>query len=219
MHSLDSRSLNLGNCFGQKFSIPGDVRYVVTAGEALSSALARDEAAFLVRVLPAAAGSIPQQHDVVVGFADGKFHVAPSELEVHTGDGVLWHSAASSTAGFQVSGEAPGFNFKSSHLRGEAIYTHAFAVPGVYEWHDPHGGGASGTVEVSAFEAKNVNDRDRWMELLKQPITVEIHGTEARPAALRIVLGQTVFFMVKEGDGIAITDKRLTAGSRRPTGR
>ncbi len=213
MHSLDSRSLSLGNCFGQKFPAPGDVRYIVTAGQPLSSALAQDETTFHIHVLPAAAGTTPQQHDVIVGFADGKFNLTPPELEVHAGDGVLWHTTTRGGPGFQVSGQASGFSFTSAHLRGEAIYTHAFAVPGLYEWHDPHGGGASGTVQVSAFEAKDASDRDRWFELLKQPITVEIHGNEARPSALHIVLGQTVFFIVKEGDGIAITDKRLTAAS------
>ena len=216
MHTLDSRHLNLGNCFGQRFSKAGEVRYFVSLGETVPSASARSEEGYLITVRPARTGVAPEQRDVVVSVDNGSLSVSPTKLEIYAGDSVLWYTASPQVTGFQVAGYSPDFEFSSARMQDDAVYTHAFGTPGSYEWHDPNGSGASGVVNVESFSTKQYAGNDRWFELLQTPATFEIKGDKSSPASVNIVVGQTVFWSISKSPGVAVSDKRLyrTSSSR-----
>jgi plastocyanin len=214
MHTLDSRSLRLGDCFGQKFPTPGDIRYFVSSGELLPRAETRTEGGHLIKVLPAAAGTEPRQHNVVVARANGRLTVDPARLEINAGDGVLWHTTDPEVTGFHVAGSGEGFQFNSASIRGESVFTHAFGVPGRYEWIDPNGTGVGGTIDVEAALCKGSDERDRWFEMLKKPAGIKIKGNASSPATVSITVGQTVFWSITDSPGVAILDKRLHRPSK-----
>jgi plastocyanin len=209
MHTLDSRSLRLGNCFGQRFSAPGDVRYFVSAGELIPSARLQKEGGFLIKVQPAVAGAATAQHNVEVKMDCGSLTPSPSKLEIHAGDGVIWHTSDPQVNGFQVSGTGEDFYFSSAHIRNDAVFTHVFGVPGSYEWIDPNGSGVSGTITVEAFTGKTTDERDQWFKKLEKGAGIKIKGKAASPASINILVGQTVFWSIADSAGVAITDKRL----------
>jgi plastocyanin len=209
MHTLDSRHLNLGNCFGQRFPKVGEVHYFVSLGETIPGAAARSEGGHIITVRPARVGVAPEQRDVVVSVDNGSLSVAPSRLEIYAGDSVLWYTASPQVTGFQVAGYGPNFEFNSARMQDDAVYTHAFGTPGSYEWHDPNGSGASGIVNVEGFSHKGYAGNDRWFELLTTPATFEINGNKSSPASVDIVVGQTVFWSISKSPGIAVSDKRL----------
>jgi plastocyanin len=209
MHTLDSRLLRLGNCFGQRFSSPGEVRYFVSLGDLIPSARTRAEGGHLIKVRPAAEGAPSQQHTVVVSRDSGSLTVSPSELEIQAGDGVLWHAADAMVSGFNVAGGSANFYFNSARIENDAVFTHTFGVPGRYEWTDPNGSGVNGTIEVIAFGGKRAEERDQWFEMLKKPAGIKITGKAASPASVTIMVGQTVFWSIAHSAGVAITDKRF----------
>jgi len=215
MHTLDSRSLQVGNCFGQKFPVVGEVRYFVSAGPMIPSASVQTEGGYLIEVMPAG-GEQPKQYNVAVTMKDGALTVSPEKLQIHVGDGVLWHTTDPAVAGFQVAGAGKGFRFDSASIQNDAVFTHAFGVPGKYEWTDPNGSGVGGTIDVAPLAMKSPDDRDAWFETLKKPGAVKIKGKSSSPANVKIVVGQTVFWSVMESPGVAITDRRLVrAGDQR----
>jgi plastocyanin len=215
MHTLDSRSLRLGDCFGQRFPVPGEVRYFVSPGELVPSAGSRSEGGYLINVLPAASGKDVAQHNVVVSLKDGSLTVSPEKLEIRAGDGVLWHTTDPAVNGFHVAGAGPKFHFNSASIQDDALYTHVFGVPGRYEWLDPNGSGISGTINVETFAAKSARERDQWFEILKKPGAIKIKGKSSSPASVKIVVGQTVFWSISDSPGVAIIDKRFSRAPQR----
>jgi plastocyanin len=214
MNTLDSRTLRLGDCFGQRFPTAGSVRYFVTAGGIFPGAETRSDGGYLINVKPAPKGGAPNQHNVVVSRKDNALVVTPAELEIQVGDGVLWHTTDASLAGFQVSGagqdsKSKDFRFDSARIQQDALYTHVFGVPGMYEWTDPNGSGAAGSVEVESATPRNDEERDRWYEMLKKPAGFEIQGKVTKPRKLKITVGQTVFWSIQKSTGMAITDVRF----------
>jgi plastocyanin len=209
MHTLDSRSLSVGNCFGQKFPKAGEVRYFVSAGALIPSAAKQTDGGYVIEVLPAAKGVQAQQYNVAVSMKDGALTVSPEKLKIHAGEGVLWHTVDPAVAGFQVSGAGKGFRFDSASIEDDAVFTHAFGVPGKYEWTDPNGSGVGGTIEVEPVNLKRAEDRDRWFETVQKAGAVKIKGKSSSPASVKIVVGQTVFWSITESPGVAITDGRL----------
>lgn len=212
MHTLDSRSLGVGNCFGQKFPVAGEVRYFVSAGALFPSAEKQTDGGYVIDVLPPAKGAQAQQYNVSVSMKDGELTVSPEKLQIHAGEGVLWHTTDPAVAGFQVSGAGKGFRFDSASIQDDAVYTHAFGVPGKYEWTDPNGSGVGGTIEVESVNMKSGKDRDAWFETLQKAGAIKIKGKASSPANVKIVVGQTVFWSVTESAGVAITDRRLVRG-------
>lgn len=211
MNTLDSRTLRLGDCFGQRFPTAGSVRYFVTAGGIYPGAETRSEGGYLITV-KAGKGASPNQHNVVVSRKDNELVVTPAELEIQVGDGVLWHTTDASLAGFHVSGASKDFKFDSARIQEDAVYTHVFGVPGVYDWSDPNGGGAAGSVEVENATPRNDEEREEWYEMLKKPAGFEIQGKVTKPKKVKITVGQTVFWSIQKSPGMAITDVRF-AGS------
>lgn len=209
MNTLDSRTLRLGDCFGQRFPKPGSVRYFVTTGGIYPGADTRSEGGYVIKVKAAPKGAAPKQYNVTVSRKDNALVVTPDELEIQAGDGVLWFTTDSSLAGFHVSGAGDGFKFDSALMQQDALYTHVFGVPGVYEWSDPNGSGAAGSVEVENVGPCNDKERDEWFERLKIPAGFEIAGKVTKPRKVKITVGQTVFWSIEKSAGVAITDVRF----------
>jgi plastocyanin len=217
MNTLDSRSLRTGDCFGQKFPVAGEIRYFVSAGgELVPGADQRSEGGYLITVKPAAQGASQQQHNVHVTRKGNKLEASPAKLEIQAGDGVLWYTTDPAVSGFHVAGAGKDFQFSSASIGKDAIYTHVFGLPGKYDWRDPHGSGIEGSIEVENAIHRNTDERSQWYESLKKPATFEIKGGKSSPKSVKIVVGQTVFWSISEGKGVAITDSRmLTAPTKR----
>ena len=210
MNTLDSRYLSAGDCFGQKFPVAGEVRYFLSAGgELVPTADKRSDGGFLIQVRPAPSGAKSQQHNVQVTRNENGLEASPATLEIQAGDGILWYTTDSTIAGFHVAGAGMEFRFSSARIEKDAMYTHAFGVPGKYEWCDPNGSGIHGTVEVDNAIHRNADERSQWYESLKKPATFEIKNHKSSPESVKIVVGQTVFWSISDSPGIAITDDRL----------
>jgi plastocyanin len=210
MNTLDSRSLRIGDCFGQRFTTPGEVRYFLSAGtELIPAAQHHSDDGHLIRVNPAVSGAMPQQHNVHVVRKGHTFQPSIVELEIRAGDGVLWYTTDASIVGFHVAGAGETFHFSSASLQKDAIYTHVFGSPGKYEWRDPSDSGLYGSIEVEAVLHHSSEERAAWYESLKKPATFEIKGRESSPSSVKIVVGQTVFWSIDGCEGVAITDSQL----------
>jgi plastocyanin len=205
MSALDSRSLTYLDCFGQRFSAPGSVRYAVSSPTA--AYLEVDDKPFIVDVGTQQSAE-PQQHDVEVGFRGGKFTATPSELKIFAGDVVVWHSQGS-TPPYSVWGESEDGQFSSMSLSKAAFYSHAFGASGDIRWIDVHGSGLSGAIRVNDVETETPDSRGMWARQLNEGTVVEIEGNKSKQEELDIVVGQTVFFAVGDSRGLTITDETL----------
>jgi plastocyanin len=207
MNTLDSRHLRLGDCFAQKFTTKGKIQYFLSSG----SAKAGD--GNLIEVIQKTGTGDPKLYTVVVKRGGAGLVADPDNLKIEVGDNVLWHTGDATVTGFAVDGTGPGFTFSSGALRNEAVFTHAFGIAGNYEWIDPLHGQLSGVVEVQAVVARTEAERKRWYETLKKDPkpseAFQIKNGKVSPAKLQVMVGQTVFWKVWDGNGMAIVDKRL----------
>jgi len=203
LSTLDSRSLTYVNTFGRRFGEPGEIRYrLVTAAVACQPA---PDLPFTIEV---ARGEGGEQHDVTVRLREDELVAEPPKLSIAAGDLVLWHSVAS-TPGYAVQGESKEARFDSSLLTSETLYTHAFGVPGDYEWTDAANRSVSGAVTVGSLDSGDPKQCREWMEALARGTLVVIEGDRADPPEVSVLAGQTVFFAVSAAEGITITDARL----------
>ncbi|HZN14607.1 MAG TPA: hypothetical protein VFB78_10095 [Acidimicrobiales bacterium] len=204
MDTLDSRALRYTDCFGQRFMRAGRFPYAVvrTGQQGLT------DAPFAVIVDKGADGRPMDQHEVTVNVVDRRLVAQPAELRIVEGDMVLWNAPEGDTPPYAIAGEKEFFS--SAALQNESGFTHAFGLPGEYEWRDANGSGLGGTVIVRPPEGTDTEaGRRRWMDQLAEGALVMIDGRRADPAKLEIVTGQTVFFIVVKAPGITITDVRL----------
>jgi plastocyanin len=206
MDSFDSRSLRYVDCYAQRFAEPGTVRYELTTPAGSCMPLGDDGYTIEVAEAPKRKGV---QHTVVVRRLEGELRPEPDHLEIEAGDMVLWNTPDATIPGYVVRGEGAGGSFDSSALRREAVYTHAFGTPGTYRWVDAHGGKLTGEVVVETVECQDADELARWHKRLAKGTLITLRGSEARPARVKIVTGQTVFWAVESADGITITDSRL----------
>jgi plastocyanin len=150
-----------------------------------------------------------RQHNVLVRLKNSMLVAEPATLQIDAGDMILWHTPDGATHGFAVVGEGDAGNFNSGALTDESVYTHAFGLPGLYEWVDAHGGRARGQILVKTVEAKKLNDCKKWLEALGKGSLITINGEKAEPKQVEILAGQTVFWAVQKASGISITDAKL----------
>jgi plastocyanin len=209
MDSLDSRSLRYVDCFAQRFPRAGTVVYELTT---LAGALLPGRSqTFTIKVAKGRQGGHPQHH-VAVRQVDGSLRAEPDTLEIAAGDMVVWHTADAKLPGYVVRGKGAGTSFDSSALRDEAIFTHAFGRPGTYEWVDAHGSDVGGQVVVEAADTRDARASERWRAALAEGRMVRVSAKSVRPRKVEIVVGQTVFWAVKDAGGVSITDARLIPG-------
>ncbi len=206
MHSLDSRSLHYVDCYAQRFAEPGTVRYELTTPAGVCLPLGSETFTIDIAEAPRRKGV---QHTVAVRRVEGALRPDPEHLQIEAGDMVLWNTPDAAVAGYVVRGEGAGGGFDSSSLRHEAVYTHAFGLPGVYHWLDAHGSGVAGEIVVEALDCRDAKTAARWRKALQSGSLVTIRGESARPRRIEILTGQTVFWAVEQADGISITDARL----------
>jgi plastocyanin len=215
MNVLDSRFLQIGDCFMQRFSKSGVFKYVVSTGAA--SCISIDEAANEVVVKSTKEGGKAQQrqqqHNIVVRRKDSALVAEPSRIEIQQGDILLWYTTDASVQGFAVVGEGKNGTFSSVVLTHEAIYSHAFGTPGTYEWVDAYDGQIHGVVVVKwTVDTSQPQDCRKLLEELGKGTLIRVTGYNVEPNKIEILTGQTVFWAVEKSAGITITDTRLLRG-------
>jgi len=209
MNTLDSRSLAIGDCFAVKFTVPGAFHHIMSLGAYAPPTVSRDSG-FSITVSAKRDPAAPaRQYNLLVTKVGSELVPDTADLAIEVADTVLWHTTDPAAAGFSVAGSGENFAFSSQRLRSEAIYTHAFGLPGTFEWIDPLARSVSGAVVVNPIAPKTDKDRQAWLNLLSQGAAFVIRGGKATPAKVEIVVGQTVYWKVWDGDGLAIVDRRL----------
>lgn len=206
---MDSRALGPTDCYGQRFMRAGRYAYnVVPAGTGLFN----EHRPYTIEVAEPTGEPAMNQHLVVVAPGDQGLDVDPPLLQIAVGDLVLWSLCGAPSVPYGIVGDKAFFD--SARLVNECGYTHAFGFAGDYEWGDAYGSPVSGVVRVRDPGCKTTQDIERWRETLTQGALVTIRDGKAEPSEVRIVTGQTVFFMVVKGPGISITDRRVLERDR-----
>jgi plastocyanin len=208
MNVLDSRFLQVGDCFVQKFSKPGKFRYIVSTGAALCMSIGEVAHEIIVQS-PKADSTKARQHNIVVMRKDAALVAEPSRIEIEQGDMILWHTTETSIQGFAVVGEGENGTFSSVALTNEAVYSHPFGTPGTYEWADAYNGRARGAVVVGNVDAYQPQDCRKLLEALSKGTLIKVTGDRVEPDKIEILAGQTVFWAIEKATGITITDTRL----------
>jgi plastocyanin len=207
MSTLDSRSLRYVDCFAQRFSKRGEVVYHITT--TAGAGIAFQPGPFKIRIKRAPAQHEGRQHLVTVRREGLRFVAEPPELEIAAGDSVLWNAPDPKTPGYAVRGNGAGGGFDSTALAAEAVYTHAYGVPGEFRWADANGSGISGLVHVRQVDSKDRRGVAAWADQMKEGVLVVVSGDQVDPKEVSIFVGQTVFFAVRKAPGITITDTSL----------
>jgi len=211
MNSLDSRYLRLGDTFAHRFVTHGTYRY--TVGIPGGIAPPDHHGAFEILVA-AGAGTASTTHYATVSFADGVFSVEPKALHIRHNDVVLWSTASATTPGFAVQCTNKTAQFGSAELPANSMYSHAFGSPGEFAWSSVRDPRLNGTVSVTAHPPCLTEEhRVAYLEKLSKASLVMIDGTKAHPRKIAVTVGQTVFFAVRSGEGVAIVDRTLLAAT------
>jgi plastocyanin len=203
---FDSRILRFSDCYGQRFMRPGTYRYHVLPATGFAVDVDKP---FVINVGDRKSSNIMNQQSVALKYDGKRFVPDKPELTIETGDLVLWNCADRNAPGYIVSGDKEFF--ASVRLVNECGYTHAFGMPGTYEWKDAYGSKTYGVVRVAEppkADYTNQKELDAWREKLKTAALVMIDKDGAQPAEIDIVVGQTVYFAVTVSNGISITDTR-----------
>jgi plastocyanin len=207
MNTLDSRFLRLGDSFAHRFSVPGTFAYALSP---IPTSLAAPPTTQSV-IVAARDGHDDEgrqrQHDVTVAISGGQLHARPAELRVTAGDLVVWSADRSVTFGFAVRGQIGDEFVNSASLHTESIFTHAFGLPGTYEWADANGSGLRGQVRVGMPKA--AADHQEWLSKLGEGTLVHVRGDRAKPDSVDILVGQTVLWALEDAPGVSITDTNL----------
>jgi plastocyanin len=206
--NFDSRALHYTDCYGQRFMKAGRYSYNALATVAQ---ICNDERPYVVNVKDRGDDTKMNQVTVCLTWDDRGFVPDHAEVEIGTGDLVLWHCPQPATPGYSVVG-AKGF-FSSAALASECGYSHAFCQQGTYEWGDALGSRVGGTIVVTDPKVDTDAGMARWKKTLSRGGLVMVADGKAEPASVEIVTGQTVYFAVVRGP-ITVTDRRLIPAQR-----
>ncbi|MEH6829459.1 MAG: hypothetical protein V7661_01350 [Sulfitobacter sp.] len=220
MQALDSRNMGSGNCYMQKIIDKGELK--IAGGKTAEGFLPIKEGkrtlTAKIRSQPTAVleqdGVEVKQHIVPLRFKGNEFHLEAEKLNAAQGDMLIFHAADRAQPGFSVRGEIGKQKFSSTSLVDQAVFTHAFGLPGRYEWADANGTGVGGVITVVSEPGDKKDGADRAMKRMSEGILVHIIGTKVEPKELTISTGQTVFFAVEKTKGITITDVSLLKGKK-----
>lgn len=219
MYALDSRMLGPLNCFVQKVTEPGEFTFEIRKAAAGFVPLAENNAVTLKvkdsKATRAQLRTRGKQHMVPVRMVEGVLRAEGMPKEVELGDAVMFHQADRRGPAIAVVGRMGDTAFSSTELRDQAVYTHAFGLPGRYEWTDANGSGVGGVIVVENEPAEGKAGAERAVQRLAEGVVVHIVGDKVKPKELRIATGQTVFFAVEDTKGITITDVTLLKKGRR----
>ena len=202
--TLDSRALRLTDCYGQRFMREGRRTWnALPAGGGTIT----DDRPFTIEVAPRKGDGKMAQHDITLRWQDRRFVPDRTKLAVEVGDLVVWHCPDATAPGWEIAGDKTFFG--SAALVNECGYSHAFGLPGRYEWADARGSQVHGIVDVVPVQCANGDELARWRKQISQAALVMIQDGKADPAEVKVVVGQTVYFAVVTGPGITVTDRRL----------
>ena len=213
MNTLDSRFLRLGDCFAHRFSVPGTYAYALSPIPTSLASHHGEQPTTQSVTVTARDGDDEgrqRQHHVTVTMSGGQLRARPAELRVTAGDLVVWSGDRSVTFGFAVRGQMGEEFVNSAALRTESIFTHAFGLPGTYEWADANGSSLHGQVRVGMPEA--AAGHQEWLSRLNEGTLVHVRGDRAEPASIDILVGQTVVWALEDAPGVSITDTSLIGG-------
>jgi len=202
---LDSRILRFSDCYGQRFMKPGTYCYHALPATGYAVDIKRP---FVINVGERKSTNVMNQHTVILRFDKQSFQPDKTELTIESGDLVIWNCPDRNAPGYIVQGDKEFF--ASVRLWNECGFSHAFGMPGVYEWKDAYGSGICGVINVAdpPRDSKNCVDLAAWRESLSKAVLVTIDKNEAQPEKVEIVTGQTVYFAITVSKGISITDRR-----------
>ncbi len=219
---FDSSALSLVNCFGQRFPAAGTFPYRLVQTDAPAGNALAPAYPFTITVTSSQGGEA-QQHDVVVNKGDAGLVADPAKLTIAVGDLVLWNSPDPSIPGFAVQVSIPPVpamrnlffaidpsraekidNTGSARMHNNAIFTHAFGLPGDYPWVDANGGKAAGVIHVRTPSMKSDADRQVWLDRLSEGVGITIRGDSVDKPEVEIIIGQTVAWSVSGSYGIRI---------------
>jgi plastocyanin len=147
-----------------------------------------------------------QQHNILIKQKGAALVAEPSRIEIQQGDMILWNTTENSIQGFAIVGQGKNETFSSAALANEAVYTHPFGTPGVYEWADAYNGRVHGTVIVKDVGSYQSQDCRKLLEELGKGTLIKVSGDDVEPHKIEIITGQTVFWAVEKSVGITITD-------------
>ena len=206
LDTLDSRALRAIDGYGQRFMREGAYAWhaLPAGGGAMNL-----ERPFAIDVGPRKSDGRMTQHPVALRWDGQRFVPDHPRLAIEAGDLVSWHCPDPAAPAFEIAGDKPFFG--STSLVNECGFSHAFGLPGTYEWTDAHGSGLKGVVRVKAMPCTRREDLAHWRAALSKAALVMIGGGKAEPAEVDIVVGQTVYFAVVTGPGVTITDARLAS--------
>ena len=214
LDTLDSRALRAVDCYGQRFMREGGYGYhVLPAGGGAVNL----ERPFRIDVAPRKSDGKMTQHHVSVAWDGGRFLPDREKLAIEAGDLVTWNCADPHAPPFEIAGDKAFFG--SSSLVNECGFSHAFGLPGNYEWVDANGSGLRGVVRVKAVHCAKREDLAHWREKIAKAALVMISHAKAEPAEVDIVVGQTVYFAIVTGPGVTITDARLAGAQHHCEGK
>lgn len=201
---FDSRSLRNTNFYIQKIPVVGILNYRLTnAGGGISGT------EYTIKVIGTDEKRKPRQHSLNVLREARVLRVNQPEIEASIGDAMIWSAADREVPGFAVRGKVGDFEFDSTALYSEAVFTNAFGMPGDYEWRDANGSSIGGVIHVRDPKLESPRDQRKWLETLKEGKLILIRGKNVEPQEVEILTGQTIFWAVEKADGITITDTRL----------
>jgi plastocyanin len=204
--TFDSRALGRIDCFGQRFMRTGTYRYHLVPA---AWAPATYEHPYTVEV-----GTRDKKrketmatHTVQVRFDGKAFQPASERAAIEEGDLVIWHCPDARHVPLAVVGDKEFFGNRA--MVNECGFSHAFAAAGEYAWVDAYGSGLAGVVRVKDPDCRTDDDFREWHRTLTAAKLVMITGSEADPAEVDILTGQTVYFAVTKSEGVSVTDRRL----------
>lgn len=205
-NALDSRVLRQADCYGQRFMREGRYHWAAlpAGGAAIDGARP-----FAIEVGPRKSKEHMVQHDVVLQWRDGQFTTQEVKLVIELGDLVVWHCGQADAPGWEIAGDQDFFG--SARLTNECGYSHAFGLPGRYEWADANGSGVQGVVHVEPVHCQDAKALAKWREQVSRAALVMIQGGKAERSEVKVVVGQRVYFAVVTGPGVTVTDRRLLA--------
>jgi plastocyanin len=203
-NALDSRVLRQADCYGQRFMRAGSYRWAAlpAGGGAIDEARP-----FLIEVTARKSSGNMTQHDIVLQRRERQFTTDAIKLSIEVGDLVVWHCGDASAPGWEIASDEAFFG--SQRLVNECGYSHAFGLPGHYEWVDAHGSGLHGVVHVQEARCTDAKALERWREQVAKVEVVMIQDGKVSVPEVKVILGQRVYFAIVTGPGVSITDRRL----------
>lgn len=207
---LDSRSVGLGDAFGQRFMKAGKFPYEIVRGGGRQMVIEHSHEI----IVKDSDSEEMKQHTVLVT-SEGRALVGDQRrLEIATGDLVVWACVSDPELRFQIVGRKDFFS--SAALTTECGYSHAFGLPGDYHWIDANGGEARGVVRVKQVKSDGDADIERWKKRLAKAKLVMINDGKVEPSEVTIEVGQTVYFAVVKTEPMTITDIRQLRAEGKP---